>query len=807
MKKFVLSACALFGLFAAAAAQNDTVNVKQLERQPNPTIFSGLSSMVPGLRYAPTSDATGDYWDSMTIRGWSHLFSSYNEIEINRPSIYVDGMPYYGSLNSLNATDIEKIEVMKNATAIYGVDGANGVICITTKKGNRNRPVSVSFNGYASVSGWSRKPDMPPVDESRMTVVSQQAKQQGIWTDWMDEVSRRAIGQHYDLAVSGGAKIFDYYVSGNYDRRQGVLLGNDAEHLDLLAKFNVNPFPWMTLGASIQHAVDKDWGVPANINAAYWLSPYSYTHSTVPGYESWPNRQPEGNYTNPLWDNYKKYRWGVLPVSTLWTESMAKTTRTNYQAFLKADLPFAPGMQFTLNGQALRWKQALNTSIDPKNFVLTSSQNDMDHPESHENSAYSYTEGTEYSVSRIHPALSYYRSFQEHLFHLETGLWLSKTTSGWDDELKQNGGKTPGHYKQEDNLHSFYGRITYRFKDRVGLSAVYRRDIFNNTLRETLNGKGEDFSIGMNSFGVNAFWKPLKGLKLRASYDSNAAFLYVGYPIDKYAKTQNFDFGADFHTNSGRLGITTDIYRNKTADQIIWLAVPSPTHVGFIEQPETLSIYNVGWEWMIYGNPIEGDGKDTFRWDAQMTFDLNRNRLDLDNEKYTPGLANAISFGFESYAASRDGDAINSAYQSNNGTSEYLGTTTPLFTVNFANTLSWKGVSLYFNFRWMQGNDGHFLGYNPNSENNPQYPYTLPYWQPRTFLKLKDLVLSYDLPLQVSWLRGASVYLSGTDLFTLTNWDGFDPENASGIPFHPISSRSLPYGTFRTLALGINLNL
>ena len=426
----------------------------------------------------------------------------------------------------------------------------------------------------------------------------------------------------------------------------------------------------------------------------------------------------------------------------------------------------------------------------------------MDHPDWNASRAYTYTEDTEKTVSRLHPSLSWKRSFHDHLLTVGTGLWYSKTNNDGEFHYKERGGAYAFKYnKTAFRLLSFYGSLTYQFKDRVDVTVVYRRDHYKEIQEEDriITYLQEPYSVGTNSFGVNASWRALKGLKLRASYDSNAATLYLGFPGDPFAKTQNYDFGVDFHINSGRLGVTTDIYRNKLTDQLLLDSSP--------QNPESLSVYNVGWEWMVYGNPVEGDGKDSFRWDTQMTFDLNRNRLDLDNEQYTPGLANAISFGFESYAASRDGDAINSAYQSNNGTSEYLGTTTPLFTVNFANTLSWKGVSLYFNFRWMQGNDGHFLGYNPNSANNPQYPYTLPYWQPRTFLKLKDLVLSYDLPLHVSWLRGASVYLSGTDLFTLTNWDGFDPENASGIPFHPISSRSLPYGTFRTLALGINLNL
>jgi len=586
-----------------------------------------------------------------------------------------------------------------------------------------------------------------------------------------------------------------------------------------LAKFTVNPFPWMTLGASIQHAVDKDWGVPANINAAYWLSPYSYTHSTIPGYESWPNCFPDGNYVNPLWQNSKKYKYGFMAVSTLWSDDLKKTNSTNYQADLKLNVPFVPGLQFAVSGQHLHWNQPITSLLGQEYFVSTEDPFYMDHLDP--KLAGTYTEEENRTVSVLHPSISWNRAFHNHLLKAKTGLWYSKTKEDWAFRYKQGGAGAKGDYDSSFRLLSFYGELSYQFMDRFELSAVFRRDHYKELLqhKDIINTyvaykyERDPFSMGMNSFGVTAFWRPIKGLKLRASYDSNAAGLYLGYPDETYAKTHNFDFGIDFHISSGRLGITTDVYRNKTDGQLLLsygMTIVGPNTVEQVVQKVEqypLSIFNVGWEWMVYGNPIEGDGKDSFRWDTQMTFDLNRNRLDIENETNTPGLANALSYGFESYAASRDGDAVNSAYMINNHTTEYLGTTTPLFTVNFSNTLSWKGVSLYFNFRWMQGNDGHFLGYNPNSANNPQYPYPEPYWQPRTFLKLKDLVLSYDLPLHVSWLRGASVYLSGTDLFTLTNWDGFDPENASGIPFHPISSRSLPYGTFRTIALGINLNL
>ena len=166
----------------------------------------------------------------------------------------------------------------------------------------------------------------------------------------------------------------------------------------------------------------------------------------------------------------------------------------------------------------------------------------------------------------------------------------------------------------------------------------------------------------------------------------------------------------------------------------------------------------------------------------------------------------------------------------------WIGDMDPLFTVNFGNTLSYKNFSLYFNFRWMQGSDTHFLGYDPNafgttmgsgaqldaiepwtesnhSDKYPRYGYSNPlnylYWNSRTFLKLKDLVLSYSVPpsllkkLDISSLR---VYLSATDLFTITGWSGLDPENGGTIASNAASSRYGSNGTYKTVSVGLNLS-
>ena len=166
---------------------------------------------------------------------------------------------------------------------------------------------------------------------------------------------------------------------------------------------------------------------------------------------------------------------------------------------------------------------------------------------------------------------------------------------------------------------------------------------------------------------------------------------------------------------------------------------------------------------------------------------------------------------------------------------QYLGSPDPLFTLNFGNTLRWKNFSLYFNFRWAQGNKDHFIGLDPyafgtnmgggaqlarvkpwtpenHSQVFPRYGYSnymeYQYWNSRTFLKLKDLVFSYTIPskvLQPSGISNLRFYVAATDLFTISNWSGIDPETGGTIAAGAASSRYGSNGSYKTVTFGVNL--
>jgi TonB-dependent SusC/RagA subfamily outer membrane receptor len=111
---------------------------------PNPNAIAALSSKVAGIKYAPTNSASGNNMGSMTIRGKNAIPQSAttSSQSVNQPLLIVDGVISYGSINEINTNDIQSIDVMKDASAaaIYGSRAANGVIIITTRGGQSEKP-------------------------------------------------------------------------------------------------------------------------------------------------------------------------------------------------------------------------------------------------------------------------------------------------------------------------------------------------------------------------------------------------------------------------------------------------------------------------------------------------------------------------------------------------------------------------------------------------------------------------------------------------------------------------------------------
>ena len=927
----------------------------ELAALPNPNVMGSLSSKVAGFRYSPTNSAGGDNFSSLNIRGKNAIPAdvSAGQQSVNQPLLIVDGVISFGSINEINTNDIQSVDVLKDASAaaIYGSRAANGVIIITTKRGLSERPV-INVNSSWNFSGWSRMPKMVTDEEKffrnrfyakqaggsipsdavwssdfdraqLMNTVEYDAYNEGVYTDWLDEISRTGFGQKYDVSVSGRSKIVNYYISGDYTRQKGIRKGDDYEKYNIMTKLDIQAKEWLKIGLKGNYLGAKEWGVPARIQNATWMTPYSYTHARQPGYENWPNSRPDGNSASPFWGS-------GAGDSHLWTDDQKRNYNINGVAYAQVDFPFLQGLSYRISLNARRNSAMRDVFNDPRIWVNTDNTADMDNPDKFgvNVEGYSYTQlSSTWNVDNI---FTYTRDFKNH--HVDAMIGYTREAS--NSELLRTDFKgfsvptTLGVYKQdlantrtirrERTSSSAIGiltRVTYNYKSTYYANFTFRRDGYSafsagNKWGNFYGASAAWVLSNENFVKDNADW--LDYLKLRFSRGQNgsrsvspyatigsvgttytwfgesasgSAFGLVPSSLPNrsltWATVEKFNVGIDYNVLAGRLGGAVDVYAGKTTDMLMDRSVPYPT--GFqTAKANAGKVTNKGIEITLNSVNIDGDGKEKFRWETNVVFDLNRNEIkSLYGKNYkgeeADDVANAVAYGFDSYYALIIGKPIGAAYDlkkvgvfqsqeevdnyvDKDGNKimpnavpgdlkfedfnedgkidandrQYLGSMDPLFTINLGNTLSYKNFSLYFNFRWMQGNDTHFLGYNPHAysiggsgaqldavdpwtptnhtNDYPRYGYNnslnYQYWSPRSFLKLKDLVFSYNFDqklIKPYGIEGLRLYVSGTDLFTITGWTGLDPEDGGTIAGGPTSSSMGSKGTYRTFTAGINL--
>ena len=192
-----------------------------------------LQGKVPGLTIANTSDPNGSA--SISLRGASSLRSG----EAMEPYYVVDGIPGV-SISLVAPEDIESIDVLRDAsaTAIYGSKAANGVIIITTKKGNRDGSTNVNYSGYVAWDNTMKTLDMMSADQlldfanaNNIDLSPYYDVNNPANTNWQDEVLRTGFSHNHNVSINGGNKKTSYSASLSFMEREGVVLGTDMDRL------------------------------------------------------------------------------------------------------------------------------------------------------------------------------------------------------------------------------------------------------------------------------------------------------------------------------------------------------------------------------------------------------------------------------------------------------------------------------------------------------------------------------------------------------------------------------------------------
>ena len=257
-----------------------SVKADDIVRSPASNAMEALQGQVPGLDITRNSgSATSGV--TINIRGQRSLSDVEDEFSnniANQPLFIIDGMQG-ANFADIAPSDIESIEVLKDAssTAIYGSQGANGVIIITTKKGQAGK-TRLSYNGYVGVNGWPQYPDMlmgedymnvrresyrtagqwnsTADDASIFTPNEWEAIQNGDWTNWVDEVFHNGIVQNHQVTASGGTDRTTALLSAGFYQEQGSFEG------DNMRKYN--------LRLNVEHKINSVFKIGANSQITHY---------------------------------------------------------------------------------------------------------------------------------------------------------------------------------------------------------------------------------------------------------------------------------------------------------------------------------------------------------------------------------------------------------------------------------------------------------------------------------------------------------------------------------------------------------
>ena len=303
-----------------------TVKAAQVEKTPTAAFDQALQGQVAGLSVLSN---TGEPSASavMTIRGTNSINSG------TAPLYILDGVPIAASdFNTINPADIESISVLKDAssTSIYGARAANGVIVITTKRGQIDDRPMIEFRTQLGISQVARgKWDLMNTAE-RIQYEKEIGLTSGqnynllsqIDVNWMDEVfNSAAMLQSYELSVSGADEKTNYYLSGGYYSQEGTAAGSLFDRYSGRVNFDRRAAKWLKVGANmmfnfqnIQQADEGAYTLVTPISAARFMMPYWDPHRADGSLASISDGSWKGQGQNPLeWLannplSFKKYK-------------------------------------------------------------------------------------------------------------------------------------------------------------------------------------------------------------------------------------------------------------------------------------------------------------------------------------------------------------------------------------------------------------------------------------------------------------------------------------------------------------------
>lgn len=564
------------------------------------------------------------------------------------------GAPATNPLNFLNPSDIESMDILKDAsaTAIYGSRGANGVVLITTKKGKEGA-TNIEYATYVSVSELPHKLDvMAPAEWLNFRIDSMNIKANnenhyGYETDWQDQIFRTAYTQSHSLSLSGGTSNNAYRVSLNYLDQQGIIKKSGMEKY--VGRMNLT-----------QYAFNKRLKMEVNMTASQVLENRVPVGAT--GYEG--DLLLNALKGNPTWPVYGE---DGKPFQTISAEERNPVAMLDYTDDLTRTSRIIGGGSALLNIiDGLSYK--MNFGVDYSNAIRKISQ-------SQELSYLAAEKGRAQINSRemmnyvIEHVINYNKTFGDHSIsalvgysyqHVErTGFnqqagYFTTDKIPYINQMQQGAvsfRQISSWANTPEELQSFFGRVNYNLKEKYLVTATLRRDGSSKFGKDNKYGNFPSLAAGWR-ITEEDFMKNINvisNLKLRLGWGmtgnseigaDNSTFLLkpdqgstafinnspvTGFAIDKtpqpdlhWETTTSTNIGVDFGILEGRVSGTLDLFNKKTTGLLIEQPTKAlaPTST-FVTNLEDGYIVNNGVELGLNAIPVKT--KD-FKW--EMNFNI-----------------------------------------------------------------------------------------------------------------------------------------------------------------------------------------
>ncbi len=635
-----------------------SIGNKDIKDSPVSNLGQAIQGKISGVQIVDAGKPGDNV--SIKIRG----LGSINNCD---PLVVIDGVPTDLGLSSLNMADVERLDVLKDAsaTAIYGSRGANGVVMITTKRGTEGKgklavSANYSFQNATNVPSLLNAAQYAELSNDMMVNSGRNPNPEwanpselGAGTDWMDELLRTGVMQNYTVSYSGGNEKSHYYVSGGFLDQSGIVKSVNYRRFTFQSNSDAQVLKWLKFSNNITFSADTKKSGSYNIGDALKALPI------------YPVKNEDGSWSGPDGNSewYGSTRNPIGPTEL----NKSQTDGYNFLANLTAELTFTKWLKFksTFGYDAKFW---FIDNFTPKyNWKPTPTEETSRYKS--DNKSFTYLWDNYFLFDHTFA--------EKHRVGLMAGMSAQWNTNDYlnaqknvfmfDNVHEMDNGEEMyaiGGNETEWALLSYMARVNYSYEDRYLLTATIRRDGSSRFGKKHRWGTFPSVSVAWRASQEKWFPKNdyINDLKVRAGYGVTGSQASVGnysylasyntsvYPFGISSSNQTAlvsstlanpyihweevaqtNIGFDASLFNSRVMFSFDAYLKETRDMLVKASIPITS--GFEDTTTTYTnagkVRNQGIEMSLHTINLTGE----LGWETNLTATYNKNKIkDLNSD-------------------------------------------------------------------------------------------------------------------------------------------------------------------------------